>query len=64
MCVAGVTVRDPMTVRADTSVRTFMDDVFTPTRHTAFPVLDGGGAAGLPRRLLPGRPWPILRAGR
>lgn len=50
--LAGLTaadpmVRDPVTVDADSSVRKFMDEVFLPTRHTAFPVLDDGRVAGM-----------------
>jgi len=47
LTVADVMVRDPVSVRAVSSVQAFMDDVFMPTRHTAFPVLDGGEAVGL-----------------
>jgi Zn-dependent protease/CBS domain-containing protein len=42
-----VMVRDPVTVPADATVEELMTDVFLPTRHTAFPVVDGGRAAGI-----------------
>jgi len=50
--LAGLTAADPMvrapvTVDADTTVQEFMDDIFLPTRYTAFPVLDGDRVAGI-----------------
>jgi Zn-dependent protease/CBS domain-containing protein len=50
--LAGLTAADPMvrhpvTVDADSTVREFLDEVFLPTRHTAFPVLDHGRVAGI-----------------
>jgi Zn-dependent protease/CBS domain-containing protein len=48
VALSGLTVRDamvrePVTVDADATVQQFMDRVFFPTRHTAFPVLDDDG---------------------
>jgi Zn-dependent protease len=47
LTVADLEVRHPVSVRATASVKSFMDDVFMPTRHTAFPVTDGNEAVGL-----------------
>ena len=47
LTAADPMVRDPVTVDADSTVREFMDEVFLPTRHTAFPVLDDGRVAGI-----------------
>jgi Zn-dependent protease/CBS domain-containing protein len=53
VALAGLTtrdamIRDPVTVDADATVQQLMNDVFLPTRHTAFPVLgDGGRVAGI-----------------
>lgn len=49
---AGLTVRDvmiaePVTVDAHATVQQLIDDVFYPTRHTAFPVIDGGRPVGI-----------------
>jgi Zn-dependent protease/CBS domain-containing protein len=63
LTVADLMVRDPVSVRARSSVQTFMDEVFLPTRHTAFPVLDGSEAIGIVsfRRALelPPERWPV-----
>ena len=40
-------VRDPVTVPPDATVEELVTDVFLPTRHTAFPVVDGGRVAGI-----------------
>jgi Zn-dependent protease/CBS domain-containing protein len=65
--LAGITVRDVMTrdpviVDADASVKQFMEDVFLPTRHTAFPVVENGapvGIVGFRQALaLPRDAWP------
>jgi len=40
-------VSDPVTVDADASVQSFINRVFIPTRHTAYPVLDGGRPVGI-----------------
>ena len=47
LTVADAMVRDPVTVDADSTVGEFMDEIFLPTRHTAFPVLDDGRVAGI-----------------
>jgi len=47
LTAADPMVRDPVTVDADSTVQEFMDEVFLPTRHTAFPVLDDGRVAGI-----------------
>ena len=47
LTVADLTIRDPVSVPATASVQTFMDAVFFPSRHTAYPVLDGTDAVGL-----------------
>ncbi len=47
LTAADAMVRDPVTVDADSTVQEFMDEVFLPTRHTAFPVLDDGRVAGI-----------------
>jgi CBS domain-containing protein len=56
-------VRDPVSVRADASVQAFMDEIFLPTRHTAFPVLDGVAAVGIvsfrSALALPPELWPV-----
>jgi Zn-dependent protease/CBS domain-containing protein len=56
-------VSDPVTVDAGTSVQTFMDRVFYPTRHTAYPVMDGGEPIGLvsfrQALALPPQEWPV-----
>jgi CBS domain-containing protein len=57
-----VMVRDPVTVRADATVEELVTDVFLPTRHTAFPVVDGDRAAGIvgfrDALALPRSVWP------
>jgi CBS domain-containing protein len=40
-------VPDPVTVPANATVEQLMTDVFLPTQHTAFPVVDDGRAAGI-----------------
>ena len=70
VALAGLTardamVRDPVTVDADASVQQLMDEVFLPTRHTAFPVLDDGGrVAGIvsfrQALELPTTAWPTV----
>jgi CBS domain-containing protein len=40
-------VSDPVTVDAGTSVQSFINRVFIPTRHTAYPVLDNGRPVGI-----------------
>jgi len=71
--LAGLTakdamVRDPVTVESDTTVQDFMDGVFFPTRHTAFPVLDDGRAAGIvsfrQALELPRTAWPTIPVSR
>lgn len=47
LTVERLMVADPVTVGADATVTAFMDDVFLPTRHTAYPVVEGGGVTGL-----------------
>jgi Zn-dependent protease/CBS domain-containing protein len=47
LTAADAMVRKPVTVDADATVEDFMDEVFLPTRHTAFPVLDRGRVAGI-----------------
>jgi Zn-dependent protease/CBS domain-containing protein len=47
MTVSQLMVRDPVTVGAETSLQNFLDQVFLPTRHTAYPVMDGGSPAGI-----------------
>ena len=47
LAAADVMVRDPVTVDADASVQEFLDEVFMPTRHTAFPVVHGDRLAGI-----------------
>jgi hypothetical protein len=42
-------VEKPVAVDADMSVAQFIDDVFLPTRHTAYPVLEVLGDRALPR---------------
>ena len=65
LTVADVMVRDPVSVRAASSVRAFIDGVFMPTRHTAFPVLDDGKAVGLvsfrDALKVPPERWPGLQ---
>jgi Zn-dependent protease/CBS domain-containing protein len=65
LVVGDAMVRDPVTVDADASVQTFMDQAFLPTRHTAFPVLDDGRPLGLvtfrDALRLPRESWPIVR---
>ena len=65
LTVADAMVRDPVTVDADASVQSFMDEVFVPTRHTAFPVMSDGRAVGIVsfRRALtlPAAAWPSVR---
>jgi Zn-dependent protease len=62
LTVAQLMVPRPVTVSARTSVQAFMDDVFLPTRHTAFPVLDGTAVAGIVSfrhaLALPPERWP------
>ena len=57
-------VRDPVAVDADATVQEFMDAVFRPTRHTAFPVLDGDRVAGIvsfrQALELPSSAWPTV----
>jgi Zn-dependent protease/CBS domain-containing protein len=45
--VSELMVRGPVTVDSGASVQAFMDDVFFPTRHTAFPVLEHGTPVGI-----------------
>ena len=45
--VRDVMVRDPVTVRQDSSIGEFMDDVVWNERHTTYPVVDNGRALGL-----------------
>jgi Zn-dependent protease/CBS domain-containing protein len=63
LTVADLMVRDPVAVPATVSVQAFMDEIFLPTRHTAFPVLDGVDAVGIVsfRRALglPPEHWPV-----
>ena len=63
--VAHAMVRDPVTVDADADVETFMEDVFLSTRHTAYPVIEGGSPAGIVsfRRALdvPRQAWRTTR---
>jgi Zn-dependent protease len=47
LTVTDVLVRDPVSVESNASVADFMEDVFFPTRHTAFPVLRNGEPVGL-----------------
>jgi Zn-dependent protease/CBS domain-containing protein len=47
LTVADLMVPDPVVVEADTSVQAFINQAFLPTRHTAYPVLDLGRAAGI-----------------
>ncbi len=65
LTVADAMVRDPVTVDADASVQAFMDEVFVPTRHIAFPVMSDGRAVGIVsfRRALtlPAAAWPSVR---
>jgi Zn-dependent protease/CBS domain-containing protein len=61
--VADVMVRRPVGVTADTSVQSFMDEVFLATRHTAYPVVDGGRPVGIVTFRhaldLPREAWPV-----
>jgi Zn-dependent protease/CBS domain-containing protein len=68
--LAGVSVRDvmtpnPVTVDPDASVQEFMEEVFLPTRHAAFPVVKDGapvGIVGFRQALaLPREAWPSTR---
>ena len=68
--LAGVSVRDvmtpnPVTVDPDASVQEFMEAVFLPTRHAAFPVVKDGapvGIVGFRQALaLPREAWPSTR---
>jgi Zn-dependent protease/CBS domain-containing protein len=63
LTAADLMIRDPVAVPASASVQAFMDDVFLPTRHTAYPVMEGPDAAGLVsfRRALelPPERWPV-----
>jgi Zn-dependent protease/CBS domain-containing protein len=65
LTVEQAMVRDPVTVDADASVQTFMDDAFRPTLHTAFPVLEAGRPAGIvsfrQALALPRASWPEAR---
>jgi len=45
--VRDVMVAEPVTVDPDLSLERFIDDVFFPTRHTAYPVARDGEAIGL-----------------
>jgi Zn-dependent protease/CBS domain-containing protein len=47
LTAADAMIRDPVTVGTDTTVEDFMNTVFLPTRHTAFPVLENGRPAGI-----------------
>jgi Zn-dependent protease/CBS domain-containing protein len=47
LTAADAMVRNPVTVDADATVEDFMNEVFLATRHTAFPVVDGGRIAGI-----------------
>jgi Zn-dependent protease/CBS domain-containing protein len=46
MEVRDAMVRDPVTAQADATLQAFMDDVFAPNRHTAYPVIAGGVTEG------------------
>jgi Zn-dependent protease/predicted transcriptional regulator len=68
--LAGLRVRDvmtrhPVTVDADASVQEFMDEVFLPTRHTAFPVVKDGVPVGIvsfrQALALPRELWPAAQ---
>jgi Zn-dependent protease/CBS domain-containing protein len=65
LTAARLMVRDPVTVDADATVESFMDGVFLPTRHAAYPVLDDGRVAGLVGfrdvLALPREAWPVTR---
>jgi Zn-dependent protease/CBS domain-containing protein len=62
LTVAQLMVRDPVSVDPDATVQAFVDRVFLPTRHAAYPVLAGGrpiGIVGYRRALeLPPEEWP------
>jgi predicted transcriptional regulator len=45
--VRDLMVRDPVTVHADSTIGSFMDDVASSHRFTTYPVLDGGRPVGL-----------------
>ena len=45
--VSQLMVRDPVTVEAGTSVQSFINRVFIPTRHTAYPVMEDGRPVGI-----------------
>jgi len=45
--VTDVMVRHPVTAPADVPLSRFVEDVFLPTRHTAYPVVAGGDVVGL-----------------
>jgi CBS domain-containing protein len=47
LTVGDLMIRDPITVDAHATVQQLIDDVFYPTRHTAFPVTDGDAPVGL-----------------
>jgi Zn-dependent protease/CBS domain-containing protein len=63
LTVSNLMVRDPVTVDADASVEEFINRTFLPTRHTAYPVMDGARPAGLVsfRKALdvPRPEWPV-----
>jgi Zn-dependent protease len=45
--VGDVMVAEPVTVGPDVSLQRFIDDVFFPHRHTAYPVVEDGEVIGL-----------------
>jgi len=47
LSVSQLMVSDPVTVDAGTSVQSFINRIFIPTRHTAYPVLEGGRPVGI-----------------
>jgi Zn-dependent protease/CBS domain-containing protein len=65
LTVDDLMVRDPVTVPAGTTLLAFMEEVFFPHRHTAYPVVRGGLPVGLLtfRQVLqvPRAEWPVRR---
>jgi CBS domain-containing protein len=47
LTVSDLMVRDPVVADADASMRAFVDGVFLPTRHAAYPVLADGRPVGI-----------------
>jgi Zn-dependent protease len=45
--VSQLMVRNPVSVGADATLEHFIDSVFLPSRHAAFPVMDGERAVGI-----------------